>query len=123
MGEVIRFAPANASLTADDVREIREIAESRERLRSDITETFGGAALARRYHVSTSTIDRIICGNYRHGRAAVIASKVLADVAKRERLREFVNDHLSNEALAKRFRVHVNTIINVTVYANFRHVR
>lgn len=110
-------------LTDDDVRKIRRVAERREKLRRAITGRYGGSALARRFHASTSTIDRILCANYRRGRAEVIAPAVLALVERREKLRAWISREMSNDALARKFGTHENTILAVTTYAWHRHVR
>lgn len=110
-------------LTENEVRRIRQLAERRQALLRAVTKRYGGAALARRFHTSTTTIERVVRCEYIGGRAMVIAPAVMSLIERRKRLRTWISHKWSNDALARRFGVHVNTVINATTYGCYRSVR
>ena len=51
-----------AKLTEDQVRQLLRLAAKRRRVRQAVTQRLGNRALARRFGVSVSTVERILAG-------------------------------------------------------------
>lgn len=48
-------------------------------------------------------------------------SSIRSDAVQRANMRKYINDNLTNDALAKKFGVHVRTIEKVLSYASWSH--
>ena len=47
---------------------------------------------------------------------------IRSDVRQRENLRNYIDDHLTNQALAEKYRVHVRTIERIVQFETWNHV-